>query len=401
MHLIPGGCKAEERKIIMEKKKVGLMAAIGILSISGMGMGSTVLTPAMNVLGEHFVGKDVSFAMTMGTLGVVLGSFIGGAIAGKLISAKNLAILGNILCLVLGCLPMMFDNFTLLLVDRFIFGVCLGLITPLANILIAQNYEGDAMSRMMGFTSMFMSLGGIVFQLLGGILADMDWQMTFLAHAFFIVSAILCLFIPKDEVMTKEQAAAMKNAGSGDKMNVKVVMLVAIILLVFQTINMSVMMMASTLYAQRGFGGATEASIALTMYTVAGVVSGLLFGKLFNGLKRLCMPLMMLIVAAGAAVILASTSHMMCVIGFILIGLGFMSAFPGMTTWIAMVNPLSKVGTGTSIAIAFMNLGGFLCSFWMIAMGYDITKLIIADIAVSVIIAVIFMFASPFVNKEL
>ena len=78
-----------------------------------------------------------------------------------------------------------------------------------------------------------------------------------------------------------------------------------------------------------------------------------------------------------------------------------MAAFPGMTTWIAMVNPLSKVGTGTSIAIAFMNLGGFLCSFWMIALGYNITKLIMADIIVSVVIAVIFIFASPFANKEL
>lgn len=366
-----------------------------------MGMGSTVLTPAMNVLGEHFVGKNVSFAMTMGTLGVVLGSFIGGMIAGKLITAKNLAILGNIACLVLGCLPIAFDNFSLLLVDRFIFGVCLGLITPLANILIAENYEGNAMSKMMGFTSMFMSLGGIVFQLLGGILADVSWQTTFLAHGFFIVSVILCLFIPKDEVMSKEEIEAKKNAGENEKMNIKVVMLVAVILLAFQTINMSVMMMASTLYAQRGFGGATEASIALTMYTVAGVVSGLLFGKLFNGLKRACMPLMMLIVAVGAGFVLASSSSMMCIIGFVLIGFGFMSAFPGMTTWIAMVNPLSKVGTGTSIAIAFMNLGGFLCSFWMIALGYDITKLILADVIVSVVIAVIFVFASPFANKEL
>ena len=88
-------------------------------------------------------------------------------------------------------------------------------------------------------------------------------------------------------------------------MNVKVVMLVAVILLAFQTINMSVMMMASTLYAQRGFGGATEASIALTMYTVAGVISGLVLGKIFNGLERACMPLMMITVAIGAAVVFA------------------------------------------------------------------------------------------------
>lgn len=74
----------------MEKKKnIGIMAALGILSISGMGMGSTVLTPAMNVLGEHFAGKNVSFAMTMGTLGVVLGSFIGGMIAGKNNNSKE------------------------------------------------------------------------------------------------------------------------------------------------------------------------------------------------------------------------------------------------------------------------------------------------------------------------
>lgn len=382
-----------------KKKELGIMAAIGILSISGMGMGSTVLTPAMNVLGEHFAGKDVSFAITLATLGCVLGSFLGGAIAGKLIPAKKLAILGNILCIILGCLPTFFDNFTLLLVDRFAFGVSLGLITPVANLLIAENYEGSAMSRMMGYTSMFMSLGGIVFQLLGGILADVSWNMTFVGHVFFLTSVILCLFIPNDEVMSKEQQAAMKKAGANDKLNWPVVMLVAVILLIFQTINMSVMMMASTLYAQRGFGGATEASFALTMYTVVGAVSGLLFGRMFNSLKRLHMPLMMLLVAAGAAVILVSGSNAMCILGFSMIGFGFMSAFPGMTTWIAMANPISKVGSGTSIAIAFMNFGGFLCSFWMIAMGYDISKLIMADIIVSIVIAAVLFVASPFSKK--
>lgn len=379
-----------------DNKKVSLLGTLGILSIAGMGMGSTVVTPAMNVLGEHFAGKEVSFAMTLATLGVVLGTFISGMIAGKVITAKKLAIIGNISCIILGCLPFFFDNFTMLLVDRFVFGIALGFISPLANLLIAQNYQGDTMSRMMGYTSMFMSIGGIVFQMLGGIFADISWNTTFLAHLFFAVSAVLCFFIPSDKLVPKTSGGPK---GSGEKINIKVVAIVAAILLIFQTVNMCVMMMASTLYAQRGFGGATEAGFALTMYTVAGVGAGLLFGKLFGSLKKFHMPLMMVIVALGALSVLMATSGMMCVIGFILIGFGFMSAFPGLTTWIAMSNPISKVGSATSIAIAFMNFGGFLCSFWMMALNYNISGMIIADIIVSVVIAAVLLVVNPFSQK--
>ena len=87
----------------MEKQKLnnpGLMGTLAMLSLTLMGLGSNAITPALATLAKHFEGKDVSFIQTIATLSMVAGSLVAGAVMGKKMKAKTLAVSGSLLCLI-------------------------------------------------------------------------------------------------------------------------------------------------------------------------------------------------------------------------------------------------------------------------------------------------------------
>jgi MFS family permease len=48
-----------------------------------------------------------------------------------------------------------------------------------ATTLIADYYEGERRSAVMGQQAAFMGFGGVVFLVLGGVLADLSWRAPF------------------------------------------------------------------------------------------------------------------------------------------------------------------------------------------------------------------------------
>lgn len=381
----------------MEKQKIntpGLLGTLAMLSLTLMGLGSNAITPALATLAAHFEGKDVSFIQTIATLSMVAGSLIAGAIMGKKMKAKTLAVMGSLLCLIFGILPVCMDSFAAILLVRLVFGFALGLISPLGNALIMTNFQGNKQAALIGVGTFAMNIGGIVFQMVSGVLADRSWQLSFLGHAFFVVAVVMSFFLPKEELVKADRSLHKKE--TKEKMNVKAVALIGILLLLFQTVNLSVMMSASTIYEVRNAGGATAAAAALTAFSVTGMFAGLLFGPIFKKVKSAVFLLAFASVAAGACVILIGHTGLIMGVGYALIGVGFNWQFAAFTGWVGAATPPSTIGTGTSIALAAMNLGGFLSSFWMMLLGYDLTKILLADIVFCIILAVVLMVIKPF-----
>ena len=50
--------------------------------------------------------------------------------------------------------------------------------------------------------------------------------------------------------------------------------------------------------------------------------------------------------------------------------------------------------------LAAMNLGGFFSSFWMMFLGYDLTRILLADVVLCIGLAVILLIANPFGRME-
>lgn len=376
------------------------LAGVAILCVAMMMTAHSIITPGINTLGEHFVGYDVTFISTVASLGIVLGTFAAGGIMGKVMSPKKLAILGNALCLVFGVLPVFFDNYWLLIVDRACFGFCMGLIYPIANTLIIGYYEGDKRSTMLGFVGMAMNISGICFTLIAGALVGMNWNLIFLTHLFFIIALVMSFFLPDGMGCYDQPEAEQAEDSEDEKLNVPVLVAFSIILLFVVMANTACMVEASVLLADKGIDSAFLSSVALMFYTIGGIIGGAIFGVIYKHLKRYTCMLGFVLTAAGFLLILYGPNFVVMTAGFALAGAAYIFVYSTFSDWIGRTNPASKVGSATSIVNAIMNIGGFLASFWIIALGYDLTAVYIADAVVSVIGAVIVLFYNPVKKYE-
>lgn len=378
------------------KKQVGAAGVLAMLSLTLMGLGSNAVTPVMATLAAHFTGRNVSFIQTVATLSMVAGSLLAGAAMGKIIRAKTLAVWGSLLCLIFGILPVWIDNFEMILAIRFVFGFALGLISPLGNALIMMHFKGKKQASLLGIGTFSMNIGGIAFQMLSGVLADISWQLSFFGHIFFAAAFIMSFFLPGEEL----QGIRKQDEEKKEKLNVKAVALIGILILVFQTVNLSVMMSASVLFEVRNAGGAAVAAAALTAFSVTGMAAGLIFGPIFQKCRRGMFPLAFAFVAVGAFVIFTGQTALVMGAGYALIGIGFNWQFITFTAWVGTATPESTIGAGTSVLLAMMNLGGFLSSFWMILLGNNLTKILAADMILSVILAAVLFAANPFKKQK-
>lgn len=374
----------------------GILATLAMLSLTLMGLGSNAITPALATLAAHFPDNDVSFIQTVATLSMMAGSLCAGAVMGKRIKTKTVAILGSALCLIFGVLPVFIDSYVVILLIRLVFGFAMGLIAPLGNALIMMNFEGNKRANLIGLGTFAMNIGGIAFQMLAGVLADRSWNLAFFGHIFFVVALVMSFFLPKED-LKKPNAAEEKKPK--EKLNARIVIMIGILMMVFQAFNLSVMMSASTIYEVRNAGGATAAAVALTVFSITGMFAGLLFGTLFKLVRRAMFLLAFGSVAVGTAVIFAGQSAVVMAIGYGFVGIGFNWQFAAFTEWVGIATPPSTIGSGTSIILAFMNLGGFLSSFWMIILGYDLTKILWADVILCAIFAIALFVVNPFKKK--
>lgn len=385
----------------MERKRednFGFTGTLAMLSLTLMGLGSNAITPALATLAAHFEGKDVSFIQTVATLSMVAGSLLAGSVMGKRMKAKTLAVLGSLLCLVFGILPVCIDSFVMILLIRLVFGFAMGLIAPLGNALIMLHFTGDRQAKLIGWGTFAMNIGGIVFQMISGVLADISWQLSFLGHSFFAVALVMSFFLPKEELPEKDKLCNAQ--GKKEKLNWKAVGWIGIMILIFQTVNLSVMMSASAIFEVRNAGGAAVAAAALTAFSVAGMAAGMIFGEVFRKLKRFVFFLAFVCVALGAYVIFAGSAALVMGAGYALIGVGFNWQFAAFTGWVGIATPPSTIGIGTSVVLAMMNLGGFLSSFWMMFLGYDLTKILVADVVLCIVLAIVLLAVNPFGKPE-
>ncbi|MDO5410511.1 MAG: MFS transporter [Lachnospiraceae bacterium] len=384
----------------MTEKKVSSINAAAILSLALISMGVTVVTPAMATLAQHFAGHDVSWISTLPTLFVVAGTFVAGSTMGKNVKYRTLAIVSCILYLIGGCGPAFFDSYSLTLVCRAILGFGLGLLSPLGNALTIGLYKGQKQASMLGYGTLCMNAGGIILQMLGGALAEKGWNITFYGHAFCLIGLFMAFFLPEPE---KQEVSPEAPVQTKEKMS-KMIWLIAFLFMIFNILNFPIMMNISVLFEMRNAGGAAAAATSLSLYTVAGCIAGLTFGKIFQFAQRWCLTLGYALCGIGALCVYVGTTNIIMTIGLMLLGFGFSIIMPACMSWAGFVTPLSTIAIATSILLALMNLGGFLSSFWLkflaMAAGENIFSAILVEIFVFLATAVFFVFYNPFKQKK-
>lgn len=382
-----------------EIKSVGTFGAIAILMMFPLQMGMTVITPAMAVLADHWgmTVADAAYLSTLSTITTTIVSFFIGSLFGKKMKYRTAGILGSLVFLIGGVGPAFFDSYGLTLVFRAIMGVGIGIILPLGNALVIGHFDGDKQSKMLGYGTLLMNFGGLVFQTLGGQLVGMGWNYVFYGHLFGLVSLAMAFFIKEPEIHEVESGPKTKTPIN------KAVIVSGIVLFLFNIVNYPAMLNVSTIFLDRDIGGADLAAWALNIYTIIGCIGGLAFGTIFLKIRRFTLPLGFALSMVGVICVYVSEMFVLSSIGLGLIGFGFAMVLPSLNAWIGFASQPKAVAGGIGIAMALMNLGAFMSTYYLQAFqaisGDAVYQPLLFEIIILVILLVVFLVFNPFSDK--
>ena len=195
-----------------------LMASMMVL------MGSAAVSPALHGI-EVELGTSkflASMVISLPSLVVAVFGFPMGYLADRVGLAKVL-IASLVLFIVAGVSGYFCSDIYTLLATRVFLGVGIAGISTAATGLMGIYYDGDERRRVMAVQSAFMGFGGVVLEIIGGLMADVSWNVPFLVYLIAVPILIAGLIAVRDVILpTGNGAAPAQRFAEGSKAHMAV-----------------------------------------------------------------------------------------------------------------------------------------------------------------------------------
>jgi len=171
-------------------------------------MAGAIVSPSLPALEQHFI--DVPridylsrFIITVPSLFMaILAPFAGYII--DTFGRRKLLVGGIILYALAGVGGAVFDSITAILISRAFLGISTAAIMTTVGTLIGDYFSGAARNRFMGYRNASNNFGGVVYLVLGGFVATLDWRAPFFIYlvALIILPLILKFIVEPDAEKT-------------------------------------------------------------------------------------------------------------------------------------------------------------------------------------------------------
>ncbi len=147
----------------------------------------------------------VKLVLTIPALFIVIGAPLAGILLDRY-GRKTVLITSTILYALSGSSGYLLDSLYAIIAGRAMLGLAVAGTMSGFTTLAADYYTGSKLNKFMGLQSAFMGLGGVIFLLLGGVLADIGWRYPFLIYlsGFFILPGIL-FFCSEPEIKKQDE----------------------------------------------------------------------------------------------------------------------------------------------------------------------------------------------------
>lgn len=357
----------------MSDKAISLRAGIGTLSITMVTFTAGATTPALNTLFLQFADEPqwaVSLISTIVSLGTVIGVLLFGAVANGRIKFKTIANTGMLTSGFFGVLPAFWnDSLAIILICRFLCGFGVGFIMSMgATWFMRCIRDREKRGHWLSWNQAVGSAGGVVFTLLGGWLAEIQWNYCFLSFLFTFVAWAIMLFTfrePKSVEQIIEDEGTDAGAEFEKAKSVKLsgyAWIFVILYTLYQLLLSQGLMLLSTFMDATGAGGAGVASILLSVFCIVTALGCAVGGWIIKALGRWTSPLCYLLLAVGMFLLIVSSNIVGFAIAVILFGLGAcIGAFINFE--ISLVTSPAGLAWAAVLIMVGGNLGNFLSSF--------------------------------------
>ncbi len=350
----------------MEKatQKMSFLVLAGILSTYMVQTLANSVSPAMSALIAYYHNQPQTNVILIQTIPMfisIFANFLTFPII-KCLKYRETLIL-SVLCLIVGGIAPAFfpDNFSMVLVMRIIHGFGFGVAYPLSAAYVMALIPCDQVGKVMGWGVSVSSIVGIAFALVTGILAASYVHNIWWLNTILIVVLIFAFVIPEPKAIEVPEGEGKKNVKT--KLPGKVYFWV-IGNGVFMLFLYAFYIYISMIITSGGMGNSAQAGMIVTICSIAGIVAGVAFGKLYSAIKGRILGLGMLLTSvmfiAGAF-----SSNFLVVLACAFIG-GFGSVITVVTlyTGAGIDSPPTLVSLTTGAMAAAGNLGGFASSYF-------------------------------------
>ena len=357
----------------MAQKNNGLMLKVGLLSIS-ITMGTQMaISPALPDIMASFPEKTTTQVETLTTVQSITGLVfvLLCPLVASFLGKKRTVLLGLLTAGISGLVPLLsgmlsgmgMDNilvFRIVWLSRLVYGGGVGLVCGLAVSMIGDFFEGDERAALLGVRTSMETLGQVATTALAGVLLGLGWQWPFAVYAIIFVLAVLfSIGVPADEPTRGKASSADSESGEPQSVPVSVLIICALNFL-FMTCYCGINVRIPSIMTEGGIGTASQSSLVISALAISGLISGLIFGKIFELLRGKTPMLGAGLLAAGCFLGGTAASMPMIFAGAILCGFAYPLFISYIMNLVTDIAPKSSVMLCTSLAIS----SGFLASFF-------------------------------------
>ena len=389
----------------METSKSKKVIALGLLIMSLTMACNSALSPILAEVGKYFPDKSdsaIQIVLTLINLTTLPAMLLEPLLEPK-ITKRDIAIIGTGLMLVGALIPQVLNSaLWMLYLASIIIGVGLSFVVVTSSSLISDYFSGVEKSRIMGFQSIFVSIGGTIIAKGSGLLTAMSsWKTGYLVFLITLPIILCILFmVPKGTTTPKAVKTEGGSEGGIGGGLVYFGILCLITGIFVATYNTNIAMLID----RKGIGDANTAGTVASVMQVVGIIGGLILGTVVKKLKRFTIGGSILIMAAGMAMVGMTTSLPVIMLGTVLIGLGFAIRNPGAVTFAANMVPAAKASFAIALISATYNVGNFISAYVVNAlgnmMGDDIANRFIVSAVALAIIGLVACFKAPTTDAQ-
>lgn len=264
----------------VNSKPVQLAVLSVSLLLTSYGVISGIIPQIRDALGVSEAAAEL--LVTTPSLVALITLFISPALA-RIFGLKQVIAAGVLLIGVTAIVPIFATSYTAIMAARIVFGLGLGLYNSLAITLIQVLYKGNTRSQMLGIRGATENIGQAVFMaLVSGLFALAGWHGAF--GVYLLAFPILVWFwisVPNISLRDNEKDEA-DDSPTGEHYAKKSspVLILFCLFAVFYLIVLQSNNVRWAQLAQNVMGKDFDSSMILSVGTVLGILSGLLFGTI-------------------------------------------------------------------------------------------------------------------------
>ncbi len=325
-------------------------------------LAAIIIAPALPEMAEAFNDVPnadflVRLTLTIPALFVAIGALFVGILLDRW-GRKPVLIASLILYGLAGTAGFFLDSLMAILVSRALLGLAVAGIMSGFTTLIFDYFSGSKLNQFMGYQGAFIGLGGMIFLLLAGFLADIGWQYPFLVHLFaFLVLIGVILFIdeperqtyPQQDTPAKKLTFPWKAVGP-----IYITAFVGMVIFFIFPVHLPFY-----LTAESGVSN-SQVGLALSMQTLSAIIIALQFSRLKTRFSFAAIfGLIFIAFSINYFIIALTPNYGFVIIAMLIGGLGIGLFPPNNNVWLASVTPPLLRGRAVGGMTSALFLGQF------------------------------------------